>query len=101
MWKRRQKTPASEASSGAPKSLSPVAFSVTAAALAAAVFPVYSPALNFQFMLHDHHFVGDPRLQSGGDIWEYFSNYVWAEVAGRPSSFLRPSVATVPGVESC
>jgi len=87
---RRQKTPASEASSGAPKSLSPVAFSVTAAALAAAVFAVYSPALNFQFILDDHHFVGDPRLQSAGHIWEYFSNYVWAQVAGGPSSFYRP-----------
>jgi len=87
---RRQKTPASEASSGTPESLSPVAFSVTAAALAAAVFAVYSPALNFQFILDDHHFVGDPRLQSAGHIWEYFSNYVWAQVAGGPSSFYRP-----------
>jgi len=87
---RRQKTPASEASSGAPESFSPVAFSVTAAALAAAVFAVYSPALNFQFILDDHHFVGDPRLQSAGHIWEYFSNYVWAQVAGGPSSFYRP-----------
>src|SRR6266436_3763873 len=87
---RRQKTPASEASSGAPESLSPVAFSVLAAALVAAVFAVYSPALNFQFILDDHHFVGDPRLQSGGHIWEYFSNYVWAQVAGGPSSFYRP-----------
>ncbi len=87
---RRQKTPAAEASSGAPESLSPVAFSVLAAALVAAVFAVYSPALNFQFILDDHHFVGDPRLQSGGHIWEYFSNYVWAQVAGGPSSFYRP-----------
>jgi hypothetical protein len=87
---RRQKTPASEVSSGAPDSLSPVAFSVIAAALAAAVFAVYGPALNFQFILDDHHFVGDPRLQSAGHIWEYFSNYVWAQVAGGPSSFYRP-----------
>ena len=87
---RRQKTPASQVSSGAAESLSPVAFSVTAAALAAAVFAVYSPALNFQFILDDHHFVGDPRLQSAGHIWEYFSNYVWAQVAGGPSSFYRP-----------
>lgn len=87
---RRQKTPSSEASSGAPESLSPLAFSVIAAALAAAVFAVYSPALNFEFILDDHHFVGDPRLQSAGHVWEYFTNYVWAQVAGGPSSFYRP-----------
>lgn len=61
-----------------------------AIALAAAVFAIYSPALNFQFILDDHHFVADPRLQESGHLWEYFTTYVWSQVAGGPASFYRP-----------
>ena len=55
-----------------------------------AVFAIYTPALSFQFILDDHHFVNDPRLQSPGHVWEYFTNYVWAQVVGGPPSFYRP-----------
>ncbi len=71
-------------------SLSPLTACIAALVLAAGVFAVYTPALNFQFVLDDHRFVGDPRLQSSGHIWEYFTNYVWAQVPGGPSSFYRP-----------
>ena len=64
-----------------------------ATALAAAVIAVYSPALNFQFILDDHRFLGDPRVQSSGHVWEYFTNYVWSQFAGGPSSFYRPVFA--------
>jgi len=57
----------------------------------AGVFAIYSPALNFQFVLDDHRFVGDPRLQSPGHVWEYFTSYVWAQVPGGPLSFYRPA----------
>jgi hypothetical protein len=60
------------------------------AVLAAGVFAVHSPALNYQFVLDDHRFVGDPRLQSSGHVWEYFTSYVWAQVVGGPVSFYRP-----------
>jgi len=58
--------------------------------VAAGVIAIYSPALNFQFVLDDHRFVGDPRLQSPGHVWEYFTSYVWAQVPGGPLSFYRP-----------
>jgi hypothetical protein len=63
---------------------------IVAIALAAGVFAVYSPALNFQFILDDHRFVGDPRLQSSGHLWEYFTSYVWAQIPRWPSCFYRP-----------
>jgi hypothetical protein len=59
-------------------------------ALAVAVFAIYSPALDFQFVLDDHRFIGDPRLQSSGHLWEYFTSYVWAQIPGGPLSFYRP-----------
>jgi protein O-mannosyl-transferase len=46
--------------------------------------------LNFQFILDDHRFLGDPRIQSSGHLWEYFTSYVWAQVVGAPNSFYRP-----------
>jgi tetratricopeptide (TPR) repeat protein len=70
--------------------LSPLGTCVAAAALVAAVFAVYSPAPNFEFVLDDHRFVGDPRLQSSGHVWEYFTSYVWSQYTGGPSSFYRP-----------
>ncbi|HZR57414.1 MAG TPA: tetratricopeptide repeat protein [Terriglobales bacterium] len=59
-------------------------------ALAVAVFVIYSPALNYQFVLDDHRFISDPRLQSPGHLWEYFTSYVWAQIPGGPLSFYRP-----------
>ncbi len=58
--------------------------------MVAAVFGVYSPTLDFQFILDDHRFVNDPRVQSSGHVWDYFANYVWAQIPGGPSSFYRP-----------
>jgi hypothetical protein len=65
-------------------------FLVVALCLAAAVFAVYSPSLNFQFVLDDHRFTGDPRIQFPDHVWDYFANYVWAQFTGGPPSFYRP-----------
>jgi hypothetical protein len=73
-----------------PELLSPVTFSIAAIVLVGAVFAVYSPSLNFQFVLDDHRFINDPRIQSAGHVWEYFTSYVWAQFTGGPSSFYRP-----------
>ncbi len=70
--------------------LSPVTLCFLAMAVGAGVIAIYSPALNFHFVLDDHRFVGDPRLQSPGHLWEYFTTYVWAQVPGGPLSFYRP-----------
>ncbi len=70
--------------------LSPLAICLVAIALAAGVFAIYSPALNFQFVLDDHRFAGDVRLQQAGHVWEYFTTYVWAQFTGGPLSFYRP-----------
>jgi len=70
--------------------LSPRAFWIAAFVLMVCVIAIYSPALNFQFVLDDHRFIGDPRVQSAGYVWEYFTSYVWAQVSGGPSSFYRP-----------
>ena len=45
----------------------------------ATALAVYLPSLNFQFILDDHRFVNDPRVQSPGYVWDYFANYVWAQ----------------------
>ncbi len=58
--------------------------------LIAAVFAAYAPSLQYHFILDDHRFTSDPRVQSEGHIWEYFSNYVWAQFTGGPPSFYRP-----------
>jgi hypothetical protein len=58
--------------------------------LAAFVFAVYTPSLRFQFILDDHRFTADPRVQEAGHVWEYFTNYVWAQFTGGPPSFYRP-----------
>ena len=54
------------------------------------VFAVYSRSLNFQFVLDDHNFTADPRIQDSGHVWDYFANYVWAQFTGGPPSFYRP-----------
>jgi len=63
---------------------------ILALCLAAIVFAVYYACLNFQFILDDHRFVGDPRIQSGGYVWDYFTSFVWAQFTGGPPSFYRP-----------
>lgn len=70
--------------------LSPLNFLIVATALVIFIFAAYSPALSFQFILDDHRFVNDPRVQSSGHVWDYFSNYVWAQFTGGPTSFYRP-----------
>jgi hypothetical protein len=65
-------------------------FFALSAAIAAGVFLLYSPSLHFQFILDDHHFMNDPRIQNAGHVWEYFTNYVWAQITGAPASFYRP-----------
>ena len=87
---RQQNRPVAQAGAGARQLLSPRTAYIVAAALVAIVFAVYAPALDFQFVLDDHHFVSDPRLQSPGHLWEYFTSYVWAQVSGGPLSFYRP-----------
>jgi len=54
------------------------------------VFAVYSRCLGFQFVLDDHRFTADPRIQESGHVWDYFANYVWAQFTGGPPSFYRP-----------
>lgn len=73
-----------------PQLLSRRGFYVLAACVVAAIFAIYRASLNFQFILDDHRFLGDPRIQMAGHTWEYFSNYVWAQFAGGPPSFYRP-----------
>ena len=87
---RRQKSTNSATSPGAPQLLSPIIFIIAAIALLATVTAIYSPALDYQFILDDHHYVGDPRLQSSGHVWEYFTTFVWAQFTGGPASFYRP-----------
>ena len=70
--------------------LSPLTCSLAAIAIIAAIIAAYSPTLNYQFILDDHRFVNDPRVQTAGHVWDYFTNYVWAQFTGGPSSFYRP-----------
>jgi len=87
---RSQKPSAADLQVGKKEILSPLSTWIAAAAITLVVFAVYSPALNFKFILDDHRFVNDPRVQSPGHLWEYFTSYVWSQVAGGPSSFYRP-----------
>lgn len=70
--------------------LSPSSFLIASLILAAAIFAVYAPSLGYHFILDDHRFTGDPRIQSSGHLWDYFTNYVWAQFTGGPASFYRP-----------
>ncbi|HTT22742.1 MAG TPA: tetratricopeptide repeat protein [Candidatus Sulfotelmatobacter sp.] len=53
-------------------------------------FAIYIPSLKFGFILDDHRFTGDPRIQESGHLFDYFTNYVWAQFTGGPPSFYRP-----------
>jgi protein O-mannosyl-transferase len=87
---RRQNPAVGKSFAGVPELLSLRSFLVVALCLAAAVFAVYSPSLNFQFVLDDHRFTSDPRIQFPDHVWDYFANYVWAQFTGGPPSFYRP-----------
>jgi hypothetical protein len=87
---RREKSQLAAPTKVAPELISPLVFWGLAVALAGSIFALYSPTLDFQFILDDLPFVNDPRVQSSGHLWEYFSNYVWAQFTGGPSSFYRP-----------
>jgi succinate dehydrogenase/fumarate reductase-like Fe-S protein len=63
---------------------------VCALCVTACVVAVYSPSLGFQFILDDHRFTADPRIQESGHLWDYFANYVWSQFTGGPPSFYRP-----------
>ena len=58
--------------------------------LAACVFAVYRPSLRFQFILDDHRFTADPRIQNPDHTGDYFTSFVWAQFTGGPPSFYRP-----------
>ena len=87
---RQKKSTGSATRPGAPQLLSPLIFIIATIALLATVAAIYSPVLDYQFILDDHHYVGDPRLQSSGHVWEYFTTFVWAQFTGGPASFYRP-----------
>lgn len=69
---------------------STLTFLMAAVAAGVGIFAAYSPTLDYQFILDDHRFVNDPRVQSAGHVWDYFTNYVWAQFTGGPPSFYRP-----------
>jgi hypothetical protein len=73
-----------------PLRVSPRVLFLLLIALATFVFAVYARSLSFQFILDDHRFTADPRIQESGHVWEYFANYVWAQFPGGPPSFYRP-----------
>ena len=86
---RQQMSSASVPPAGA-ELFSPRVVLIMALVVVAAVFAVYSPSLHFQFILDDHRFLGDPRVQSSGHVWEYFTNFAWSQFRGGPLSFYRP-----------
>ncbi|HXJ89256.1 MAG TPA: tetratricopeptide repeat protein [Candidatus Binatia bacterium] len=51
---------------------------------------IYIPSLKFGFILDDHRFTGDPRIQESGHLLDYFTSYVWSQFTGGPPSFYRP-----------
>lgn len=77
-------------SANALKLLSPWMLLVLGLAAVFLIFAIYSRSLDFQFILDDHRFTSDPRIQESGHIWDYFANYVWAQFVGGPPSFYRP-----------
>lgn len=85
---RRQKAPVPVNSAGARELVSSLIFVMGALVLIAAVFAVYSPSLDYQFILDDHHYLGDPGIQTSGHIWDYFRTQVWAQIAVRRRVFI-------------
>lgn len=54
------------------------------------VVALYIPSLEFKFILDDHRFTADPRIQNSGHLWEYLTSFVWAQFTGAAPSFYRP-----------
>src|SRR5215472_5370014 len=73
-----------------PESLSARTCFLLALGFVSLVSAVYARSLHFQFVLDDHRFTADPRIQESGHLWDYFANYVWAQFNGGPPSFYRP-----------
>jgi hypothetical protein len=44
-------------------------FLVLSLCLVMLLFAVYSPSLGFQFILDDHRYTADPRIQDAGHVW--------------------------------
>jgi hypothetical protein len=63
---------------------------IVPAVLLCVAFAIYTSSLKFGFILDDHRFTSDPRIQEAGHLVDYFSNYVWAQFTGGPPSFYRP-----------
>ena len=70
--------------------ISPIGLVIAVSCVAVVFAIVYAPSLNFQFILDDHRFTADPRIQFSGHIWDYFTSFVWAQFTGGPPSFYRP-----------
>ena len=73
-----------------PEMISPIGLVIAVSCVAVVFAIVYAPSLNFQFILDDHRFTADPRIQFSGHIWDYFTSFVWAQFTGGPPSFYRP-----------
>jgi tetratricopeptide (TPR) repeat protein len=74
----------------APPSTAPGNLAIAILVIFAALFAIYAPSLQYHFILDDHRFTADPRIQNDGHLWEYFANYTWAQFTGGPLSFYRP-----------
>lgn len=72
------------------RSLPPRTFFALAVGCAGLILAIYSPSLQFQFILDDHRFTADPRIQEAGHLWDFLTSYVWAQFVGGPPSFYRP-----------
>jgi hypothetical protein len=62
---------------------------IVALSLTAIFFGVCSPSLGFQFVLDDHRFTADSRIQNSDHVWDYCTSFVWAQFTGGPPSFYR------------
>ena len=86
----REQRPARAQLAWIPESLSTRTLIWLAVGFVSLVLAVYGPSLNFQFILDDHRFTSDPRIQESGHVWDYFASYVWSQFTGGPASFYRP-----------
>lgn len=86
----RPQQPAANNDPGQPLEISFRMALVLALVLAAIVFAVYGRSLGFEFILDDHRFTSDPRIQNSDHVWDYFTSFVWAQFTGGPPSFYRP-----------
>ena len=76
---RAQKHPAPAAPGRVQPLLSPLGICIAAIVLAAGVFAIYSPALNFHLSSTITALWAIRVYSHAGHVWEYFTNYVWAQ----------------------